>query len=155
MIKIISGGQTGVDRIGLEEARDAGFETGGTAPKGFLTENGPDPSLKDFGLVESNSARYTPRTVQNIKDSDGTVVFGNVHSIGSKSTIEWCVYHEKPCIQNPEPQKLINWIKEENIKILNIAGNRASRLTILDARHIRLSIRTTLEILKLRQLKEV
>lgn len=49
---VISGGQTGADRAGLEAPRDAGIETGGFAPQGFLTSNGTDATLEsEFGLV--------------------------------------------------------------------------------------------------------
>ena len=51
MLKIISGGQTGIDRMGLEVARELGLPTGGTAPKSYWTENGADPSLAAFGLA--------------------------------------------------------------------------------------------------------
>ena len=55
-IKVISGGQVGADRIGLEEAKKLGFETGGTAPHKYLTSKGSDLSLKDFGLTEISNA---------------------------------------------------------------------------------------------------
>lgn len=60
--KIISGGQTGADRGGLEAARTLGIPTGGTAPRGYLTETGPDESLREFGLTESKSSAYVVRT---------------------------------------------------------------------------------------------
>jgi hypothetical protein len=52
--KLISGGQTGADRAGLEAAKALGIATGGTAPKGWRIENpdgtsGSDPSLAEFG----------------------------------------------------------------------------------------------------------
>ena len=50
--KIISGGQTGADRAGLEVAKRLGYETGGTVPRGYKTSTGPDPTLKEFGVVE-------------------------------------------------------------------------------------------------------
>lgn len=53
LTKIISGGQTGADEGGLEGARLLGIPTGGTAPKGYRTENGPNLTLRDtYGLVE-------------------------------------------------------------------------------------------------------
>ena len=50
--KIISGGQTGIDRLGLEVGKELGLETGGTTTPGYYTENGRDESLKDFGVTE-------------------------------------------------------------------------------------------------------
>ena len=50
--KVVSGGQTGADQAGLRAARAAGIETGGWAPKGWETEEGPAPWLSDYGLKE-------------------------------------------------------------------------------------------------------
>ena len=127
--KIIAGGQTGIDRMGLEVARDLGYETGGTAPKGFKTENGSDPSLADFGLVESTSTDYTVRTEKNVVDSDGTVLFGNMNSPGSLETVQLLKKHKKPYITNPTVEELIDWFNENNIEVLNVAGNRGSKIT--------------------------
>ncbi len=128
--KVISGGQTGVDYIGIHVADEVGLETGGTAPKGFRTEYGHDWSrLKNLGLVEHTSYRYEPRTEQNVIDSDGTVLFGNLDSTGSQTTIKFIKKHTKPSISNPTPEELINFINENNITTLNVAGNRASKLT--------------------------
>ena len=62
LTKIISGGQTGVDAAALRAAKAVGIPTGGTAPKGWLTEDGPAPWLAEYGLVESDSPFYPPRT---------------------------------------------------------------------------------------------
>ena len=48
--KIISGGQTGVDQAALRAAKACGIPTGGWAPKGWRTEDGPAPWLADLGL---------------------------------------------------------------------------------------------------------
>ena len=64
--KVISGGQTGADRAGLEAAKKAGIETGGYCPKDYLTEKGPDKSLKGFGLIETETREYTERTELNL-----------------------------------------------------------------------------------------
>lgn len=80
--KIISGGQTGIDRLGLEVGKELGLETGGTTTPGYYTENGRDESLKDFGVTEISPELqagrkgrefYLPRTEQNVLNSDGTV----------------------------------------------------------------------------------
>ena len=63
--KIISGGQTGADIGGLIGAKRAGIKTGGTAPRGYKTEKGPQiQSLKYLGLVEHPSEHYRHRTQQ-------------------------------------------------------------------------------------------
>lgn len=128
--KIISGGQTGIDQLGLKVAKELGIPTGGTAPKGFRTELGPYPSLgEDYGLVESAFSDYGPRTLQNVLDSDGTVLFGEMGSTGSRLTISLCKNHNKPYILNPTADELRDWLKDNNIKDLNVAGNRGSNLT--------------------------
>jgi Circularly permutated YpsA SLOG family len=63
--KIVSGGQTGADQAGLRAARAAGIETGGWAPKGWDTEDGPAPWLEDFGLIECPVTGYPARTEAN------------------------------------------------------------------------------------------
>lgn len=135
--KVISGGQTGADIIGLETARECGIKTGGTAPKNFRTEIGNDYGLRDLGLIEHVSYRYEPRTEDNVKDSDGTVLFGDMTSSGSKQTIGFILKHGKPHISNPPTDVLISFIKDHKIEILNVAGNRGSKLTHEQCDHIR------------------
>lgn len=127
--KIISGGQTGADKGGLLAGDLLGIETGGTAPPGFRTENGPDFTLKSFGLVEGepDPKTYPKRTRKNVEDSDGTLLMGNVNSPGSKLTINCCNDLDKPRIINPTPYGLKWWIDKHEIEILNVAGNRESR----------------------------
>ncbi|MDG1315556.1 MAG: putative molybdenum carrier protein, partial [Flavobacteriaceae bacterium] len=127
--KIISGGQTGVDRIGLEVGKELGIETGGVAPKGYRTEKGTDISLKEFGLTEDQSSGYTSRTLKNLKNSDGTVLFGDMNSSGSKQTISNLVKNNKPYIVNPTAKSLKEFLVDNNVKTLNVAGNRGSKLT--------------------------
>lgn len=134
---VISGGQTGADKIGLEEARKAGIPTGGTAAKGWMTEDGPDPSLADFGLVECSKPGYPARTLQNVLDSDATVLFGDMASTGSLQTIRYCVRHGKIYLTNPQYWELVEWIKKHDIYILNVAGNRGSKLDTLKQLAIR------------------
>ncbi len=122
--KIISGGQTGADRAGLEAAHEMEMKTGGTAPHGFRTDNGFDLTLKKFGLFEHPSPGYRERTIQNIHDSDGTVWFGNPQSPGGKLTIGTVIQVGKPFIVNPNPVDLAEWLTENQIRTLNVAGNR-------------------------------
>jgi hypothetical protein len=112
---IISGGQTGADQGGLRAARRRGIPTGGWAPAGFLTENGPEPSLADeFGLQECDGG-YDERTVLNAEWGDGTVIFArDLESNGSRLTLMALEEAGKPYLLNPAP------------KALNVAGNRES-----------------------------
>jgi len=132
IIKIISGGQTGADRGGLEAAKILGIQTGGFCPKGFLTENGADISLKDFGLIELETSDYESRAIKNVATADGTVIFGNTDingnliSPGSKLTYNTSVELNKPVILNPDGEKFISWLKSNKISTLNVAGDRES-----------------------------
>lgn len=142
--KIISGGQTGVDTIGLQVAKELGIETGGTAPKGFLRERGVDSEdISSYGLTEITSEQqadytkrkgkrdpYTGRTELNVRNSDGTVYFYTSsdsagYTATKRSADEW----GKPFLANPTAKELADWIAKNNIKVLNVAGNRGSKLS--------------------------
>ena len=71
--KIISGGQTGADRAALDIALKYNIPHGGWIPKGRKTEDGLLPSK--YNLQEMPTSSYPKRTEQNVKDSDGTLIF--------------------------------------------------------------------------------
>lgn len=127
--KIISGGQTGADFAGLIAGKTLHLETGGTVPRGRMTESGPISQLvmDEFHLVESKYTSYPPRTRDNVRDSDGTVLFGNMTSPGCRLTITTCQDAGKPYIINPDEHELRTWVNDHHIVTLNVAGNRASR----------------------------
>lgn len=122
--KIISGGQTGADRTGLEVAQELGLDTGGMAPKGYKTDEGNDPSLLHFGLQESASREYPPRTLWNVRNSDATVWFGQV-SPGYHCTKRYCNEFGKELFWNPTPKEFRRLA--DVYETLNIAGNRKSK----------------------------
>lgn len=146
--KVISGGQTGVDQIGLKTARLTGIETGGTAPLGFKTELGPEPKLIEYGLTQSNSPDYPPRTEDNVKDSDGTVIFGDMNTPGCKLTLKFVRMHRRPVICNPTDEQLVSFIEKNKIKILNVAGNRGSKLSKEDRQRYGSTLLSAFQILK-------
>lgn len=125
--KIISGGQTGADQGGIIGAKAAGIPTGGCAPKGWRTDAGPAPWLAYFGLVEADSHKYEYRTFLNVQEAHGTVIFGDIHSAGSKLTIRYCEQERRPYLINPSSEELEEWTRMSDIWVLNVAGNRASR----------------------------
>lgn len=137
--KIISGGQTGIDRLGLEVGKELGLETGGTTTPGYYTENGRDESLKDFGVTEISPELqagrkgrefYLPRTEQNVLNSDGTVYFStDENSAGRIATQRFAKQHNKPFLLNPTSQELAQWLVDNNIGTLNVAGNRGSKVS--------------------------
>ena len=76
-LKIISGGQTGVDQIALELAEEYGLLTGGMMHKGWLTLEGPRPEFEQrFGMRECPVTGYPARTMLNVRDSHVTLWFG-------------------------------------------------------------------------------
>jgi hypothetical protein len=126
-MRIVTGGQQGIDRLGLEVAKELGLLTGGFAPKGYRTEDGNDPSLAEFGLKEHWSTEYNPRTELNVQLSAGTIIFGDSSSPGSKSTMKFIDKHKKPYLINPTVEQIKEFVRTKDI--INIAGNRASKLT--------------------------
>lgn len=129
-MKIISGGQTGVDQMGLKIAFYLGIETGGCAPKGWRTEKGPAKELLQFyNLIQHNSSSYQPRTEMNVMNSDVTLLFGDMESPGSITTLRYCVEHGKPYMKNPTANKIHKVIMEHNFNVINIAGNRGSKIS--------------------------
>lgn len=125
--KVISGGQTGVDQVGLEVAYRYGWPTGGTAPKGYRTDAGPMIALlrDKYGLTESFSAQYAPRTIKNIKDADQTVWFGDTKSPGARLTIGTVRRQGKPILINPNAEMLWKILNTSYlVRALNVAGNR-------------------------------
>lgn len=137
LLRVISGGQTGADRGGIDAAYELGIETGGHAPKDFRTSRGNDMSLAKLGLVEDLSFAYPPRTKRNVQNSDGTVIIGTrMESPGSVLTASLCTTHGKPCKQIgftsdysnlellAEAKQLASWIRKKKIVVLNVAGNR-------------------------------
>lgn len=130
IIKIISGGQTGVDRAVVDFAMHNNIPCGGWCPKGRLSENGKISNK--YPLTETSTTDYIERTEKNIKDSNATLIIhaGKIDK-GTKQTIELCIGYYKPlCKINLKDKQsiteLINWIEENNIDVLNIAGPRES-----------------------------
>lgn len=128
---IISGGQTGVDQTALEVAQLHGYETGGTAPKGYRTDDGPAVWLKTkYGLKESSARAYSVRTFQNVRDAHATVWFGTIISSGYECTYRAVLVETRRrqyfWLVNPTAEDLRQWLEENPIGILNVAGNRRS-----------------------------
>lgn len=131
--KIVSGGQTGADQAGLDVAIELGIPHGGWVPRGRKTEAG---RLADrYHVKEISSISYIQRTLMNVIDSDGTLLIshGKV-SGGSAVTRALAAKHGKPCLHvdlnEVETGEAVaaatNWIDAREIKILNVAGPRAS-----------------------------
>lgn len=130
--KIISGGQTGVDRGALDAAIEVGLPHGGYVPKGRKSEDGKVPVR--YHLKETLSYDYKVRTSLNIKESDATLIFvGQKMSPGTRLTINECLRQGKDHrvvkdFDLFQIDSLVAWIKESGIRVLNVAGPRESKL---------------------------
>lgn len=114
--KLISGGQTGADRAALEAGESLGIETGGWAPRGFMTTRGAAPELATrFGLQEmteyrglalkgSDTQALILRSQRNVDDADGTLVFRLKSSPGSDKTIGYC-HSQRWCYVSQQKQQ--------------------------------------------------
>ena len=132
--KIISGGQTGVDRAALDVAIRVGKPHGGWIPKGRLAEDGPLPS--HYQLQEMSTEAYDERTEKNVLDADGTLLISRGSPTGGTDlTRRMALKHGKQLLhidlnlgQSPaDAASLIaSWIEMNRIETLNIAGPRAS-----------------------------
>jgi putative molybdenum carrier protein len=134
LIKIVSGGQTGVDRGALDVALAAGFPCGGWCPTDRNAEDGPIPDRYPMTLLAGGG--YRQRTVKNVLDSDGTaILFNQLLSGGTLYTHDVCRRERKPYIVLDATQisemaaaaAIVRFIGENDIEVLNVAGPRASR----------------------------
>lgn len=130
--KIVSGGQTGVDRAALDVAIELGIEHGGWCPKGRWAEDAP--INEKYQLTETDSPEPSVRTKLNVRDSDGTLIFIKGQSVGegTQLTIDEARRLKKPLLifnvsEQQDPAIIEEWVSQNNIRILNIAGPRASQ----------------------------
>lgn len=131
--KIISGGQTGADRGGLDAAAALGIPHGGWCPRGRRAEDGTIP--EQYALTETDTAAYAERTERNVLEADATVVFtfGEPEG-GSELTLELARSHQKPHLHldlvklsaAQASDRLRAWAEKEEVGVLNVAGSRES-----------------------------
>ena len=132
-MKIVSGGQTGVDRAALDVALSHGIECGGWCPAGRLDEFGRIPDR--YPVRELTVGGFDERTLQNVKDSDGTViVYVGKPAGGTERTVRFCVDLQRPHelidaakVSAEDAAELIaGFVRNHKIGILNVAGPRQS-----------------------------
>jgi hypothetical protein len=133
--KIISGGQTGVDRAALDAAIALGISHGGWIPKGRRTEDGPLPET--YQLQEMPTDSYPERTEKNVVESDGTLIISRgAPTGGTDYTRVMVLKHGKQMLhvdlgqyRNPaDAASLISsWLRMNRIETLNVAGPRSSK----------------------------
>ena len=138
--KIVSGGQTGVDRGAIAAARELGFPYGGLIPKGRLAEDGIVP--EEFDQLEVAPRKdYLFRTEWNVTHSDATLIISNYNTApgseretltgGTLRTERFCQVHGKPhlVIFTQNLDRVLDWLRSlgrDNL-VLNVAGPRESK----------------------------
>jgi len=130
-VKIISGGQTGVDRAALDVALKHGIESGGWCPTGRVDEFGRIPDR--YPVRELEGGGFTERTLQNVKDSDGTIIiYPGKLTGGTEQTVEFCVGQQRPHlivdssrVSREDAARLIGeFVRKNKIDVLNVGGPR-------------------------------
>lgn len=129
LYRVISGGQTGVDRAALDAAIDLEIEHGGWCPRGRAAEDGV--LLPRYLLRETESAGYRQRTRMNVAESDGTLILNEGElSGGTALTMAFAARLAKPyfVVQLDAPvlvgviESIHHWIVAKRIAVLNVAG---------------------------------
>lgn len=129
-IKIFSGGQNGADRAALDAAMELGIETGVFCPKDRRAEDGRIP--EHYPLTELKSTEYTDRTLKNVLESDASLIcYKKQMDNGTELTAVFCEKNNKACLKvcvdrQNSIEDILDWIDQNEIRVLNIAGSRAS-----------------------------
>jgi len=128
--RIMSGGQTGVDRAALDVAEELGMPHGGWCPAGRRAEDGP--IARHYGLLETESRDYAERTECNVIDSDATLILARGRLTGgSRLTKKLAERHGRPLLvvdlgRETRLADIVDWLREHRVSWLNVAGPRES-----------------------------
>jgi predicted Rossmann fold nucleotide-binding protein DprA/Smf involved in DNA uptake len=128
--RIVSGGQSGVDRAALDAALAARLPCGGWCPRGRRAEDGPIPP--HYPMTELATYSYAARTKRNVADSDATLVLlAGTATGGTRLTIDAARILGRPClIVDPATadgvETAAQWIADNAVGTLNVAGPRES-----------------------------
>lgn len=126
--RVVSGGQTGVDRAALDVALEIGLEIGGWCPSGRRAEDGEIPAR--YPLRETPSRRYAQRTAWNVRDSDATLILRrDALTGGSALTAGLAARMGRPLLvvdlsERPDPGAVRRWFEAHRVRVLNVAGPR-------------------------------
>ncbi len=129
--KIVSGGQTGVDRAALDVALELRLPCGGWCPKFRRAEDGRIP--EHYPLVEASTVNYVERTALNVRDSDGTLILAPGPLTGGTAlTLQKAKDYRRPVfvidLDSELDSAAVNeWIQNHSVRVLNVAGPRESQ----------------------------
>jgi len=130
--RIVSGGQSGVDRAALDVALRLDLPCGGWCPAGRRAEDGPLP--RKYPLEETPSKEYPQRTRWNVRDSDATLLLhAGTLGTGSEFTARLAREMDRSLLEinlarraPAAAAKVREWIERNGIAVLNVAGPRES-----------------------------
>jgi hypothetical protein len=130
LVRIVSGGQTGVDRAALDTAMAFGIACGGWVPRGRRAEDGAVPH--HYPMRETRGYAYAERTRRNVRDSDGTLILTRGQPTGGTAlTAGLARQLRRPFLlidmeATPDPSVISDWLGRHSIRVLNVAGPRES-----------------------------
>ena len=161
-MKILTGGQSGVDRAALDAAIACGLAWGGWCPNGGWAEDFPDPPgllARYPGLRETPLADPAQRTEWNVRDSDAILIIvdhaGLPASKGTMGATEWAVQRSKPLLvvdvgQPDADAQVAAWLRERCRRFgadmaLGVSGPRESEAPGIyaSARRLMVSVLST------------
>jgi len=142
-MKIISGGQTGVDRAALDVAIERGMSWGGWCPNGGWAEDLPNPPglLNKYPkLTETPLRQPGQRTEWNVRDSDAILIIANREGLaaskGTRRAQEWADHYGKPLLvidagQSDAAAQVARWLRAQRRRFgvhmaLGVGGPRES-----------------------------
>lgn len=131
-MKVVSGGQTGVDRAALDVGLELGLEVGGWCPRGRWAEDGPIPAR--YPLIETRSPEVHVRTQRNVECSTATLVLSRGSPIGgTRYTVEIAQSMCRPLLvvdlfdhSKDAVAAIVRWLEDVRPEVLNVAGPRES-----------------------------
>lgn len=128
--RIVSGGQTGVDRAALDVALALGLACGGWVPKGRRAEDGPLPAC--YPVRQTPDRTYGRRTRWNVRDADATLVLTRGVPTGGTALTIACAralgrpYRVVDLDGDRDPESVRAWLTRHGVRVLNVAGPRES-----------------------------